>query len=67
VNTQPDLRPVPDGRRRGQVCGKCGGIRTHSLRCTALQLPEGYQPGSDDEAWPACLCGLPAGTCGVCA
>ena len=46
-------------------CMRCGAIGTHYLTCPGLRLPPGYRLSEDRK--PECGCGLPAGSCGVCA
>ena len=58
---------VPAGSTRparaAEPCTRCGASGTHYLTCPSLRLPSGYRFTLD----PArCLCGLPAGACGVC-
>ena len=50
--------------RAGEPCTRCGASGTHYLTCPSLRLPPGYRLTSDPA--PRCLCGLPAGRCGVC-
>ena len=50
--------------RAGEPCTRCGASGTHYLTCPSLRLPPGYLLTPDPA--PRCLCGLPAGTCGVC-
>ena len=53
---------IPAGPAR--QCARCGALGTHYLTCPSLRLPPGYRLTSDPA--PRCLCGLPAGRCGVC-